>query len=122
MRILVVDDEFQVLKSARSLLRDHETYIASDSSSAIRVARRHQPDAILLDLALGGESGLEAIEPLLNASPDSAVIVMTGLASEDMMRLAYANGADAFVPKYALGSIPAVLADLFSEEVGLSEP
>lgn len=115
MRVLVVDDEFGVLKAARAVLQGHETYIASDISTAIRVAARYRPDAILLDVVLGGENGLDAIGPLHEASPGCSVIIMTGMASMDMMRLAYANGADAFVPKDALASVPAVLNDLMTE-------
>lgn len=115
MRVLVVDDEFGVLKAARTVLRGHETYIASDAATAVGIAARHHPDAILLDVLLGGESGLDAIPQLLDVSPRSAIVVMTGLSSVDAMQRAYASGADAFLPKYALRSVPAVLADLFSE-------
>lgn len=122
MRVLVVDDEFGVLKAARAVLRGHETYIASDTTSAVSVAARHCPDAILLDIMLASESGLDAIAPLHAASPRSAIIIMTAMASADVMRLAYASGADAFVPKDALGSVPAVLDDLMSERSRQTEP
>lgn len=117
MRILVVDDEFQALRQARELLggRGHETYIASDSRSALGVAQRHSPDAIILDVALAAESGLEAIGSLRATSPSSAIVVMTALASADMMYLAYASGADGFVPKSDLESLPDVLDDLMNE-------
>lgn len=122
MRILIVDDEFGVLRSARRVLSGHETFIASDSSSAIGIAARHQPDAILLDVLLGGESGLDAIPSLMAASPRSAIVVMTGMATDVAMHLAYASGADAFVPKEDLRSVPGVLADLFSEKRLPGEP
>jgi DNA-binding response OmpR family regulator len=122
MKILVIDDEFGVLKTARRILRDHETYIASDTATAVGVASRHRPDAILLDIILADENGLDLIELLHKASPGSAIIIMTALSSVDVMRVAYASGADAFVPKDALGSVPAVLDDLMSERGQLSEP
>lgn len=121
MRVLVVDDEFGVLKAAKAALRGHETYIASDASTAVSVASRYRPDAIFLDIMLSSESGLDAIEPLHEASPTSAIIIMTAMASPDVMRLAYASGADAFLAKDDLGSIPVVLDDLMSERRRLPE-
>lgn len=115
MRVLVVDDEFGVLKAARAVLRGHETYIASDATTAVSVAARHCPDAIFLDIMLASESGLDAIAPLHAASPGSAIIIMTAMSSVDVMRLAYASGADAFLAKDDLESIPVVLDDLMSE-------
>lgn len=121
MIVLVVDDDFQVLKSAKLVLRGHETHIASDVASAIAAARRYHPDAVLLDVLLANESGLEAIGPIREVSPGTAVIVMTALSSVDAMTLAYSSGADAFVPKHALPSLPAVLDDLLAERRQLSE-
>lgn len=115
MIILVVDDDFQVLKSARLVLRGHETHIASDVISAVASAQRYRPDVVLLDVMLAHESGLEAIEPIRAVSPHTAVIVMTAMSSVDAMTLAYSSGADAFVPKHALPSLPAVLDDLLAE-------
>jgi len=122
MRILVVDDDFSVLKSARAVLRGHETHVASDVETAVSSAERHQPDVVLLDVLLAQESGLDAIAPIREVSPHSAVIVMTGLASVDAMTQAYSSGADAFVPKHALPSLPAVLDDLMAERRHQSEP
>jgi len=115
MKILVVDDDFSSLKAARRVLSAHETFVASDGMTAVSVAARYHPDVILLDIILGRESGLDVIESLHAASPASVVVVMTACADFDIMRLAYANGADAFLPKAELASVPAVLDDLFSD-------
>jgi DNA-binding response OmpR family regulator len=60
MRVLIVDDDFAALRAARRALADEETFIATDTASAVRLASRHHPDAILVDVQLGNESGLEA--------------------------------------------------------------
>jgi DNA-binding response OmpR family regulator len=99
MRVLIVDDDFAALRAARRALHDEETFIASDTATAIELAARHRPDAILVDIQLGNENGLEAVNSLLAASPGSAVIATSG---NDRFKLdAWASGAHAWVPKRA---------------------
>lgn len=97
MRVLIVDDDFSALRAARRALSDEETMIATDTKSAVELAARHHPDAILVDVQLGDESGLEAVQPLLAASPDSAVIVTS--ANDNFKVDALASGAHGWIPK-----------------------
>lgn len=97
MRVLIVDDDFSALRAARRLLLDEETFIASDTKSALELAARHLPDAILVDVQLGDESGLEAVQLLMEASPGSAVMVTS--ANDNFKLDAWASGAHAWIPK-----------------------
>lgn len=107
MLVLIVDDDFSALRAARRILHDEETLIATDTQSALTLARRHRPDVILVDVQLGEESGLEAVLSLLEASPSSAVAVTSG---NDGFRLdASASGAHAWIPKSAWPQLPAIL-------------
>jgi DNA-binding response OmpR family regulator len=97
MRVLIVDDDFAALRAARRALSDEETFIATDTASAVELAARHHPDAILVDVQLGEENGLEAIPALLQASPRSAVLATSG---NDSFKIdAWSSGAHAWVPK-----------------------
>jgi len=108
MRVLIVDDDFLSLRTARRLLVDNETFIATDTATALELARRHQPDAILIDVQLGEENGLEAVLPLLAVSPESAVIVTSG---NDVFRFdASASGAHAWVPRRAWPRLAATVS------------
>jgi DNA-binding response OmpR family regulator len=97
MRILIIDDDFAALRAARRALPDEETFIATDTASAVELAARHHPDAILVDVQLGEENGLEAISALLEASPESAVLATSG--NDNFKIDAWASGAHAWVPK-----------------------
>ncbi|VEB40842.1 Response regulator prrA [Chromobacterium violaceum] len=79
--LLIDDDEAFAMVLTRSLARrGHAVAWARDAAEALaRAAER--PARILLDLNLDGDSGLRLLPALRAASPDSAVVVLTGYAS-----------------------------------------
>lgn len=110
MRVLIVDDDFAALQAAKRALRDEETLIATDTATAVELATRHLPDAILVDVQLGSESGLDAVAVLLKASPMSAVMVTSG---NDRFKLdAWASGAHAWVPKSSWPKLAATISQV----------
>jgi two-component system, NtrC family, nitrogen regulation response regulator NtrX len=81
--VLIVDDEANIRRMLASLLRA-EGYRARDAGSgrgALLEVRTREPDAILLDLYLDGESGLDLLPRLRDAAPDVPVVMMSGRAS-----------------------------------------
>jgi DNA-binding response OmpR family regulator len=99
MRVLIVDDDFSALQTARRLFNEDETYIATDTESAVMLALRHRPDVILVDVQLGSESGLDAVPALIAASPGSAIVITSG--NDNFKHDALASGANAWVPRRA---------------------
>jgi diguanylate cyclase (GGDEF)-like protein/PAS domain S-box-containing protein len=101
--VLIVEDE----RPIRRLLADAFSTTdgfgvvgeASDGRQAIALARHHQPDIIVLDLAMPAMGGLEALPLLLAVSPRAKVIVMSGLDAEEVEHTARAEGASGFVVK-----------------------
>ena len=81
--LLVIDDDPAFNKVLVRALgqRGFDTYGATDSEGALELARDHEPEFIVLDLNIGGESGLKLIRPLLDASPGARILVLTGYAS-----------------------------------------
>ena len=82
LRILVVDDNLDQVHSLAFLLKDdgHDVDFAINATFAIEVARRMQPDLILLDIGLPDGSGLK-VAPLLRLVPGLAqvrIIAVTG--------------------------------------------
>lgn len=79
--LLIDDDEAFAAMLARALLRrGHQATLASSGDQALR----HLPvgfDRIVLDLNLGGDSGLRLLPRLCEGSPGSQVLVLTGYAS-----------------------------------------
>lgn len=83
LRLLIVEDDAtyrEVL--ARSMVR-HGFVVSSaaDPDSALAAASTHDPEYIILDLNLAGQSGLNLIRPLLERSPGARLLVLTGYAS-----------------------------------------
>jgi two-component system response regulator RegA len=83
MRILIIDDDETfngVLKRALGR-RGFEVEGATDPESAVARARSAPPDCVVLDLNIGGSSGLALIEPLLAINAECRIVVLTGYAS-----------------------------------------
>ena len=81
IKLLVVDDHELVRESVASQLdsaKDMEVVgKAADGEEAINLARKHNPDVILMDLQMPGMGGLEATRKLLRIMPDVKILVLT---------------------------------------------
>ncbi len=60
-RILIVDDEPDILKSVKFILEKagYEVFTADDGEEGVEMAKKQRPDIILLDLRLPGKDGFE---------------------------------------------------------------
>ena len=108
VRVLIVDDHAVVRAGLRRVL-DAEDGIetvseASSAEEAIREARFHQPDVVLLDVVLPGRSGLEAAPDLRRAAPEAAILVLSMQDDPRYVREAFAAGASGYVLKEAADS------------------
>ena len=81
---LIVDDNPRFLRAARALLeRDGLTVsgVASTSAAALQQAATLRPDVVLVDVALGDESGFELARRLV-ANPDQVAVILISTHSE----------------------------------------
>jgi two-component system KDP operon response regulator KdpE len=99
-RVLVVDDDPQMLKAVRNALtaRGYEVLPATTGESALSVAAVEELDLVLLDLGLPGVEGHEVIERLRSWS-DLPVIVISVRDGQEEKVAALDAGADDFVTK-----------------------
>jgi DNA-binding NarL/FixJ family response regulator len=74
---------------------------AGNGRDCVRMARRLQPDVILLDLSMPKMGGLEAIPRIATAAPRSGILVLSGLCADRMCGVALARGADRYIEKGA---------------------
>ena len=116
MRCLIVDDSSRFLAAARGLLeRQGMTVVgvASTSAEALQRVRQLRPDVTLVDLDLGGESGLELARRLRDQDGQVPVILISTHAEQDYAELIAASPAIGFLPKTTLSAdaIRALLAD-----------
>lgn len=74
---------------------------AADSPSAVRIANATRPDVVVMDLQLGAGSGVEATRAILDALPDTRVLVLSASAEHADVLAAVKNGASGYLVKSA---------------------
>jgi two-component system KDP operon response regulator KdpE len=99
-RVLVCDDEEQILRALRVILRDagYEAVIASTGEEALDRAAVKPPAAAILDLMLPGLDGVEVTKRLRKWS-EMPIIVLSAVGEEEAKVRALAAGADDYVTK-----------------------
>jgi two-component system cell cycle response regulator len=104
-KILIVDDVAtnRIVLKVRLGVMFHETFLASDGASALRLVRERKPDLLLLDLELPDMDGIAVLQALRAdpASRDLPVIVHTATPSAEARLAALRAGADDVIMKPA---------------------
>jgi DNA-binding NarL/FixJ family response regulator len=110
MTCLIVDDSPRFGQAARELLEEEGIRVlglAAGGEEAVRLAREGRPDLALVDIDLGGESGLNVARRLCADGPGSlagAVILISTHAEEEFAELIAASPAVGFLGKSQLGA------------------
>jgi two-component system KDP operon response regulator KdpE len=110
-RVLVVDDEPQIVRGLSASLRaaGYDVASAGSAGAALKAAALRPPDAVILDLALPDGSGVEVCRSLREWT-DAPVIIVSALDAEGDKIAALDAGADDYVTKpYAVGELLARL-------------
>jgi CheY-like chemotaxis protein len=104
MRILVVDDNDDVLISMNALLEGagYEAETASDARRAIEIHRARPADVVITDIFMPEQDGLETIVRFRAEWPGVKIVAMSGggdVAKQDYLEVAGHAGADAMLRK-----------------------
>jgi two-component system KDP operon response regulator KdpE len=99
-RILIVDDEPQILRALETTLRGagYEIETAATGEAALAQAAVRPPDALILDLVLPGRSGIEVCRALREWS-QVPVLILSAVGEEREKVAALDAGADDYVTK-----------------------
>jgi len=99
-RVLVVDDEPQILRALRATLRGagYTVESAETAQGALTAAAAHPPEAVILDLVLPDGNGTDVCRELRSWS-DAPVIVLSAVGEEKEKIAALDAGADDYVTK-----------------------
>ena len=122
--ILLVDDEEQFLKvlSQRMEGRGIKVDTSTSGEEALKKVEKKDFDAIILDLAMPGISGLETLERIRSQNPDVQIIMLTGHGSVEKGVEAMKAGAVDFLEKPAdLNKIMAKIAEAKNKRILLVE-
>jgi DNA-binding NarL/FixJ family response regulator len=101
-RILVVDDHPLTRDALAKLLEQGGFDVvgqAGDGNEAIELARRLQPNLVLLDLSMPELDGLSALPRLREAAPECEVVVLTASGTEENLLAAIRGGAAGYLLK-----------------------
>jgi len=103
LRILLADDHEIVRRGLCALLQKHEGWEvcgeASDGREALELAKRLEPDVIILDIGMPNLNGLSSTRQMLQHDPNFKIIILTITDSDQVIREALDAGARGFVLK-----------------------
>lgn len=81
-RVLVVDDDAQVRRLVRRALDGQPDFMvvaeATDGAAAVEAGGVHQPDIVLLDVALLVTDGMDTLSFIARQSPNARVVMLSG--------------------------------------------
>jgi len=105
IRILVVDDHPVVREGLVAIIeaQDDMTVVgeAGDGAQAIAIYKAAKPDVVLMDLAMPGTDGVQAIEGMRAFDPDARVVVLTAYDTDERILRAVEAGARGYLLKGA---------------------
>ncbi len=101
MRVLVVDDEYDIRYLVQAALEHCEVLTAADGPSALALLRHAALDAVLLDVMMPGMDGFAVLRRIRAADQykDLPVVMLTAKAGEHDHVRAFRDGADAYLTK-----------------------
>jgi two-component system response regulator MprA len=99
-RILVVEDDSRLAATLERVLRaeGHDVELAGDGLEALRRAREHPPDLVVLDIMLPGLDGI-AVCRRLRATSSSPILLLTALGGTEERVRGLDSGADDYLVK-----------------------
>lgn len=100
-RIFLIEDDpgYAHILSRSLRMRQIEVEYEADPEKAMKKVAAMRPDCVVLDLNLGGASGLSLIRPLLALNPEMRILVLTGYANLDTAVAAIKLGAIQYLAK-----------------------
>jgi DNA-binding NarL/FixJ family response regulator len=103
IRILIADDHEVVRIGLAALLDAQEGFSvvaqAASGEEAVRLARRHHPDVVVMDIRMPDGSGIEACRTITSELEGTPVVMLTSFADSDALFDAIDAGASGYVLK-----------------------
>jgi len=102
LRVLLVDDDAEIIESMRTVLesKGYEILVARDGNQGLLMAERENPDLVVLDMMMPKRSGFLVLERLRRSHPVPMRVIMI-TANEGSRHRAYAEmlGVDDYIRK-----------------------
>jgi two-component system NarL family response regulator len=101
-RVIVVDDAPLFQAGIAAALENAGFEVvgqAEDAMKAVAEAKRLRPDVVVLDVLMPGLSGLDVVDKIVDAVPNTRVVLLTASESEEDLLSAIKSGASGYVVK-----------------------
>src|SRR4051794_7594552 len=103
VRVVIADDQRLFAEALEAILstdgRIDVVGRALDGRAAVDLAREHQPDVVLMDIAMPVMDGIDATRAIRSELPETRVVVLTGSAATQDVDRARMAGASGYVTK-----------------------
>jgi len=119
-RVLVVDDEPEILNAMQDLLEylGYRPELAANGKEGLKKYRSENPDAVLMDINMPEMNGITCIEKILNYDPNANISIFSGYEEEGidgMSQRAKDSIKDYLAKPVGLEALSALLAEMLKE-------
>jgi two-component system chemotaxis response regulator CheY len=100
--VMIVDDALFMRNILSNILKDMGHTVVAEAASGIEAMRKlHdlKPDIIMLDIILPDTNGLELLEEILTARPETKVVICSAIGQEAVVRKGLERGAKQYIQK-----------------------
>ncbi len=105
IRVMVVDDHPIVVDGLRVALQASDRFDvvgqAGNGEEAVRTAMELKPDVIVMDVIMPRKDGVDACREIMEALPETRIMMLTASTQEDAVIQALAAGATGYLQKYS---------------------
>jgi NarL family two-component system response regulator LiaR len=102
LKVIIADDDAFVRRLVKGALQAEGIIVIAEASNgrdAVELTLHYEPDAVLMDVVMPGVDGITATRQILTATPDQAVILLTGSVDDELGLLGLRAGAAGFLTK-----------------------
>ena len=123
VRVLIVDDQ-TLFRAGLSRLLNEDPRVevvaqATDGADAAKLAAKHKPDVVLMDLKMPVLDGIEATKQIIEANPEVKILVLTTFETDSQVIQALKAGASGYVLKDSTADaiVSSIVAVMSGEKV-----
>lgn len=112
MRLLIVDDNAEMRRLVRSILRTtcNPIFECDDGAQALEAYQKHLPEWVLMDINMREKDGLTATREICAEFPEAKIVIVTKYNSKVMREAAKSAGATDYVLKENLYELHEILS------------
>ena len=126
IKVLIIDDDSFICASLKTILQADPDIdaaaVGTSGAEAVMLYESIRPDVLLMDIRMGGLSGLDAAEQILKTHPDARVLFLTTFSDDEYIVKALRIGAKGYLIKQNAETVaPAIKAVMTGQSVFGSE-